>query len=111
MPTRRAVIGTLPATVAAWLVACGGADGVPLVDEQAPAAAALGYVADATRTNKTKFPVYTAGARCDTCAFFEKRSGWFARTGGCALLVQYDDYFRARDVSAAGWCKLYVRQT
>ena len=49
-----------------------------MVAETDPQAAALGYVADATKVNKAKFPKYAAGQVCSNCALYQ----------GCARLCE-----------------------
>ena len=39
-----------------------------MVGESDPQATALGYKADATKVDKTKFPKYAAGQQCAGCA-------------------------------------------
>lgn len=71
------------------------------LDEKDAQAAALGYVADATKTNKTKFKNYAAGQICGNCALFAGKAGeaW----GNCPL-------FAGKQVAAAGWCSAYAKK-
>src|SRR5689334_1022697 len=43
----------------------------PHLSESDPTAKALGYVEDASKVDKTKFPSYKAGAHCANCNFFQ----------------------------------------
>ncbi len=69
----------------------------PALTEADPAAKALAYVPDAT---KTKDPKHLAGQKCSGCNFY-KGTG---KTGPCAL-------FPGKDVAAAGWCRSFVKKT
>ena len=66
-----------------------------LVKEDDPTAAALGYVADASRIDATKQPVYVAGRRCNGCALFQGT----ASDASAVCLI-----FGNKQVSAKGWC-------
>jgi hypothetical protein len=69
-----------------------------MVDPAAPAAAALGYVADASGTQN---PKRAAGAACANCALYAGMAGDAA--GGCPL-------FAGKRVAATGWCTAYVKK-
>ena len=45
------------------------------VDPKDPQAAALGYVTDATKADKAKFPKYAAGQACGSCQLFQGKAG------------------------------------
>jgi High potential iron-sulfur protein len=67
----------------------------PHLTESDPTAKALGYVEDAGKVDKTKFPAYKAGAHCATCNFFQgKASDAYAP---CQI-------FPGKAVSSKGWC-------
>ena len=68
---------------------------LPLVDEKDPAAAGLGYKADAAGVDKAKFPKFAAGQNCGSCALYQGKAGDAA--GGCPL-------FNGKQVPAKGWC-------
>ena len=75
-------------------LAQGGAQ-LPHLAESDPTAKALGYVEDAGKVDKTKFPTYKAGAHCATCNFFQgKPSDAYAP---CQI-------FPGKAVAAKGWC-------
>src|SRR4030081_3247430 len=61
-----ALVGVRPALTFAQ----GGA-ALAHLPESDPTAKALGYVEDASKVDKTKFPSYKAGAHCATCNFFQ----------------------------------------
>jgi hypothetical protein len=70
-----------------------------MVAETDPQAAALGYVADATKTNKAKFPKYAAGQMCSNCALYQGSGP----VGGCSL-------FGAKKVAGPGWCSAWAKK-
>jgi hypothetical protein len=72
-----------------------------MVDEQGPQAVALGYVADAAKADKTRFPTYVAGSTCANCTLYLGKPGEAA--GGCPL-------FAGKNVAAAGWCSSWVKK-
>jgi hypothetical protein len=73
----------------------------PMVAESDANAASLGYKADGTKVDKTKFPKYAAGQNCGSCALFQGKAGDAA--GGCPL-------FAGKQVSAQGWCSAYAKK-
>ena len=74
---------------------------LPLVDEKDPAAAGLGYKADAAGVDKAKFPKFAAGQNCGSCALYHGKAGDAA--GGCPL-------FNGKQVPAKGWCSAYAKK-
>ncbi len=92
-------IAAAPAEPAATQVATGGA--MPMVEETDPTAVSLGYVADASRADKSKFKTYAAGSACNNCALFGGKPGDV--NGPCPL-------FAGRQVSAKGWCSAYAKK-
>jgi High potential iron-sulfur protein len=74
-------------------LAQGGA--TPHLSESDPTAKALGYVEDAGKVDKTKFPTYKPGARCATCNFFQGKAG--DAYAPCQI-------FPGKSVAANGWC-------
>ncbi len=100
MRTRRHFIHTLSLSGAALLA---GVDAVaaPMVDEKDPTAVALGYVADATKANKAKYPTYAAGQTCGNCQLYQGKAG--APSGPCPL-------YAGKDVAAKGWCSAYAKK-
>lgn len=71
------------------------------LDEKDPQAVALGYVADATKTDTKKYPKYAAGQVCTNCALFQGKASdaW----GGCPL-------FGAKQVAGKGWCSAWAKK-
>ena len=72
-----------------------------MVAESDPQASALGYTADATKANKTKFPKYAAGQECSSCTLYQGKAG--DATGGCTL-------FAGKQVASKGWCSAYTKK-
>ena len=77
------------------------AQAAPLVAENDPTAAGLGYKADATKTDKAKYPKYAAGQTCANCALYQGKAG--AASGGCPL-------FAGKEVAAKGWCSAWAKK-
>lgn len=73
----------------------------PMLDEADAAAVALGYVADTTRADKTKYPKHAADQTCANCALYQGTAG--ADAGPCPL-------FPGKQVAAQGWCSSYVKK-
>jgi hypothetical protein len=79
------------------------------LDPALPAAAALGYIHDATKVDTTKFPKRAGadGAKqvCNTCAIFseggKKLEGQPGEWGKCAI-------FTDGLANAQGWCNAWV---
>ncbi len=89
-------------STATGLLAAGAtAHAQPMVAESDPAAAGLGYKADATKVDKAKFPKYAAGQNCANCALYQGAAG--SKAGGCPL-------FAGKQVAAAGWCSAYAKK-
>lgn len=74
---------------------------LPMLDEKAAQAVALGYVADAARADKAKFAVWAAGRQCNGCALYQGKAGDAAAP--CPL-------FAGKQVAAKGWCISWVKK-
>jgi hypothetical protein len=72
-----------------------------MVDEKDAQAAALGYVGDAAKVDKAKYPKYAAGQACGACQLYQGKAG--AASGPCAL-------FPGKQVAAKGWCSAFVKK-
>lgn len=103
MTTRRNFIRIVPlagmATLAASVMQAQAQ--APMLDEKDPQAAALGYVADAKRADKAKFPKYAEGQHCAACQLYAGAPT--APSAPCAL-------FAGKQVANAGWCSAYVKR-
>ena len=72
-----------------------------MLDESDAQAAALGYKADASKVDKTKFPKYADGQICGNCVLYQGKAGDAA--GACTL-------FPGKQVAAKGWCSAWVKK-
>ena len=103
MTTRRAFIQILPLAGAAALCAnAAWAADVPQVDPKDPQAVALGYVADASKADKARFPRYATGQACGACQLYQGKPA--DASAPCAL-------FGGKHVSGKAWCSAYVKKT
>jgi High potential iron-sulfur protein len=101
MTSRRQFIQIVPVTSLALLAGRSAWAAAPMVDEKDPQAAALGYVGDATKADKTKFKTYAAGQNCGSCQLFQGKATDPA--GMCPL-------FAGKQVSPKGWCSAYAKK-
>ena len=95
---RRVFLMTLAATGAAF---SSTARAQAALDEKDPQALALGYVADAGKTDAKKFPNYAAGQNCANCVLYQGKAGDAA--GNCPL-------FAGKPVTAKGWCSAWAKK-
>ena len=72
-----------------------------MVAEKDAQAAALGYKADATKVEKTKFPKFAAGQQCTNCALYQGKAADAA--AACPL-------FPAKQVAGKGWCSAWAKK-
>ena len=93
---RRVFLMTLAASGA---VLATRAQAQALVDEKDAQAAALGYVADATRVDVKKYPKFVAGQHCASCALYQGKAA--DKAAGCPL-------FAGKQVASAGWCSAWA---
>jgi hypothetical protein len=100
MSNRREFIVQLSFASGALMTGNVMAQGAMLSDAD-PQAAALGYKADATKTDKVKFPKYAAGQVCTNCALYQGKATDAA--GGCPL-------FAGKQVAGKGWCSAYAKK-
>ncbi len=96
--SRRVFFFTVAATGAALGTA---AQAQAKLDEKDPQAVALGYVADAAKVDKKKFPKFAAGQHCANCALYQPKAG--SDFGGCPL-------FAGKVVAANGWCSAWAKK-
>lgn len=101
MTSRREFIKIVPVAGAAlWVTRAAWAD-APMVDEKDPQAAALGYVADASKVNKAKYPNFAPNQNCSTCQLYQGKPG--AAAGPCPL-------YAGKQVAAKGWCSAWAKK-
>ena len=73
----------------------------PLLAETDPQAIALGYKADTTKVDKTKFPKHDVSQQCANCALYQGKATDAA--GGCPL-------FAGKQVAGKGWCSAWAKK-
>lgn len=72
-----------------------------MVAESDAQAASLGYKADASKTDKAKYPKYVNGQMCGNCALYQGAAG--SAAGACPL-------FAGKQVAAKAWCSAYAKK-
>jgi hypothetical protein len=90
-----------PAPAPAPAPAAVDAASLPMVDEKDTQATTLGYVADATRVDKTKYTNFVDGSQCAGCALYQGLAG--DAKGPCTL-------FAGKAVPAQGWCASWAKK-
>ena len=73
----------------------------PMLAEADAQATALGYKADATKVDKTKFPKFAADQNCTNCVLYQGKATDAA--GGCPL-------FAGKQVAGKGWCSAWAKK-
>ena len=73
-----------------------------MVSPSDPEATALGFVTDASKANKAKFPQYAAGQHCGSCVLYQGAAG--STNGPCGL-------FPGKHVPSNGWCSGYTKKS
>ena len=73
-----------------------------MVSTSDPQATALGFVDDASKANKAKFPQYAAGQHCGSCILYQGAAG--SANGPCGL-------FPGKHVPSNGWCSGYTKKS
>jgi hypothetical protein len=71
------------------------------LEEKDPQAVGLGYVHDATKVDRKKYPKYAPGQVCSNCALYKGQASdaW----GGCTI-------FGAKQVAGPGWCTAWAKK-
>lgn len=100
-PSRRVFLITAAAAVAS-LSANAKAQQPPTVSEHDRGAMALGYVNDASRADKNKFPNYAPGQFCNNCSLYLGKEQ--DATAACSL-------FQGKLVAGKGWCSAWIKRT
>ncbi len=100
MTTRRRFVQIVPA---ALLVAGRGAAAqqAAMLDEKDPQAVGLGYIADAAKVDKAKYPKYAPGQLCSNCQLYTAAPN--TENGPCSI-------FGGKRVAAKGWCSVWVKK-
>jgi hypothetical protein len=99
MTSRRCFIQIVPVAGATLLASRAALAQANLLSEKDPAAANLGYVADATKADKAKFKNWKEGQLCNNCALYQGKAS--DPTAACPL-------FAGKVVAAKGWCSAYA---
>lgn len=99
MNKRRRFIMTVAAGGGAAALASFGVRAAEVLSESDPQATALGYKADATKVDKTKYPQHQAGQVCSGCNFYQGKAT--EAMAPCQL-------FGGKQVAAKGWCSGYA---
>jgi hypothetical protein len=98
MTSRRRFISLVPLLGAATLAR---AQAPAPVDPKDPQAAAFGYVVDASKADKAKFPKYAAGQDCGNCALYQGAAG--SASGACPI-------YGGKTVPAKAWCNVWAKK-
>ena len=98
MTSRRRFISLVPLLGAAALAR---AQAPAMVDPKDAQAVALGYVPDAAKADKAKFPKYAAGQSCANCALYQGAAG--SASGSCPI-------YGGKQVPAKAWCNAWVKK-
>jgi len=101
MNSRRRFIGQAALGSVAAVIASHVQADAPMVAETDPMALQLGYVSDAPKANRAKFPTYQAGQICAGCQLFQGKPG--SSSGPCSLFV-------GKQVAAGGWCSAFAKR-
>jgi hypothetical protein len=101
--SRRSFVATgAVLAMAASLTDAARAQGAEHLSESDPTAAGLGYEADATAVDRSKFPQYAPGQQCSTCSLYQGKPD--ASEGSCTI-------FSGKLVPAKGWCAAYAKRS
>ena len=94
-------LAALPAGLALLRPGPAGAQDLPRLPQDDPAAFALGYVHDASDVDLSKYPRYEPGQVCANCQQWQGEAS--AEWAPCAI-------FPGKLVRNAGWCSVWVRR-
>ncbi len=101
MTNRREFIVQLSVGSTSFAVAQKAFAEAPLVLEADAQAKALGYFADASKTDKVKYPKYAKEQLCSNCGLYQGKAA--DKAGGCPL-------FAGKQVAGKGWCSAWVKK-
>jgi hypothetical protein len=76
-------------------------DSLPMLSESDPVAMGLGYKANTSAVDATKYPQHAAGQSCSNCALYQGAAG--SSSGPCPI-------FAGKAVAAKGWCSSYAKK-
>lgn len=100
-PTRRVFMLHTLAGAGAVALATQAEAQQALLAETDPQAVALGYKADTTKVDKTKYPKHAATQLCNNCALYAGKPTDAA--AGCPL-------FPGKQVAGKGWCSAWAKK-
>jgi hypothetical protein len=97
---RQFILHTIPAVLSLGIAVKASAQ-TNHIDENAPAATALGYKHNASKVDSKKYPAYAAGKNCGNCMLFQGKASdsW----ANCAALG-------GKQVNAKGWCLAWAKK-
>jgi hypothetical protein len=98
---KRALIVAAVAPVAGLGIGLSSAADATPLDPKDPTAASLGFVNDASKVDASKYPTYTAGQHCGSCAQFQGKPG--DARGSCNIFVGHT-------VPQTGWCQVWAQK-
>lgn len=101
MTSRRQFIVHLSVGSTTFAVAQTAFAQAPMVLETDANAKALGYFADASKTDKVKYPKYAKEQLCSNCALYQGKATDAA--AGCPL-------FAGKQVAGKGWCSAWAKK-
>ena len=99
MLTRRHAIHLLTGSALGAVGAARAQNAPPALSETDPQAQSLGYVSDAKRADKARFPKYAAGQHCAACQLYQ---------GAATLPMAPCALFAGKQVAGPGWCSAFV---
>lgn len=101
MSRRKFILGSVAAVSAMAMMRTATAADAPMLSEADPQAKSLGYVANASKADKAKFPKFAAGQACSNCSLYQGKAG--SASGPCPI-------FAGKQVASGGWCSAYVKK-
>ncbi|WP_395669885.1 high-potential iron-sulfur protein [Rhodoferax sp.] len=72
-----------------------------MLSETDKQAVTLGYKADTTKVDKTKFPKHTVDQKCSNCVLYQGKAS--DKAGGCGA-------FPGKQVAGNGWCSAWAKK-
>jgi type IV secretory pathway VirB10-like protein len=101
MPANEPTPAPTPAPASSAPSTAASSSALPMLDEKDATAVALGYVANATKADTTKYKTYAVGQHCGSCQLFQGQAN--AASGPCSL-------FAGKQVNTQGWCSAFAKK-
>lgn len=101
MTTRRIFLVSIPASALALGLGNATAAAAVALSEADPAAAALGYKADASKVDVKKYPAFVRGQQCANCKLYVGKPT--DAQAPCSI-------FGGKLVAGKGWCVAWVKK-